>query len=43
MIGTVFRHFCDEEAIDEIAGRKSGAHGMECFKVGDESGAKFHG
>ena len=43
MIGTVFRHFCNEEAIDEIAGSESGAHGMERFQVGDESGAKFYG
>jgi len=43
VIGTVFWHFCDEEAIDEIAGREAGTHGVECFQVGDESGAKLYG
>jgi hypothetical protein len=43
MIGTLFRHFCDEKAIDEIAGREGGTHGTECFQVSDEFGAKFCG
>jgi hypothetical protein len=43
MIAMVFGHFCDEEAIDEIAGRKAGTHGTERLQVGDEFGAKFYG
>ena len=29
VITTAFRHSCDEEAVDEIAGRKARTHGME--------------
>jgi hypothetical protein len=38
-----FRHFCDEEAIDEIAGREAGTHCMKGFQVDDKFGTKFCG
>jgi hypothetical protein len=41
MMGTIFRHHCDEEAVDEIPGREARPHGVECFQVGDEFDAMF--
>jgi len=43
VIGAVLGHSCDEEATDEIAGRKAGTHGTERFQIGHESRAKFRG
>ena len=31
----------DEEAIDEVAGREAGAHGVERFEISDEVRAQF--